>query len=836
MSGRLLPRRLPLVLVRFGRRWPRSVITFSLVMWVVAGLLATRIDVETDILSLVPQNNEAVKSFKSTIERFGTVDTLLVVVRLGDEENREGELNFADHLAAGLQDWELIEWVEYRVDNSMEIIQPLLGRAMLFMDPEEVEAVIAELDDPGLEMLAHSVYSDLVAPQGMMTKEVIQADPFGLLPRLLSRIRLGGLEVSADPETGVLVDPSGRLLLMLARPIKAAQDLAFNRELVSGLAVKVDEAREAWAAEGWEGTPPEVEFTGGYIVTLDDSELIVSDAILGVASALVGVMLLFMLAFRRKVALVYAFVPLATGLGLTFGFGVVVLGKMNSLTSAFGGLLVGLGIDFIIVLYGRYVEERRAGADHDTAIDAIGRHTGVGVLLGAVTTAATFFAFLATDFRGLTELGLLTGTGILLLVLTVFLLLPALLTTLQHRSRREELHVIQSFGADWVCAAALKRPRIVIIGATVLTIIFAWGARDLKFDDDIQNMRSPDNQGMKLRTEVMEKFDLRFTPMTVRVDGRTEGEAISLARRLLPELEALVDGENLADVDTIVDLFPDFDGQAAVLEVLKHNPDAGKDLGARFSEALRRAGLNPVPFADGVERFRKGLTLTAPLSLDDFEGTLLERMARRYVATFDEGVSVAIRCYPPAGRWRREAPPLLEEIVNSHPEAVLTGPNVVSAELRRIVWGDAFRASLIGIVLVFLLMWADFGSPSRSALALLPLAVGMVWMLGVMSFLGLHINFMNIFVITMVIGIGVDYSVHFLHRWFETGGKPEALAGISKAIAVAALTTIIGFGSLVLSHYPGLRSVGFAAILGALATAVISITVLPVLLRWREGL
>ncbi len=834
MSGRLLPRRLPLVLVRVGRRFPRAVITLSLVTWLVAGLLASRINVETDILSLVPQNNKAVENFKTTIERFGTVDTLLVVVRLGPGNDRERDLAFADHLAAGLQSWEMIEWVEYRVDNSIEILEPLLDRAVLFMDPADVENVIAGLDDAGLEERARTVYADLMAPQGLMTKEAIRVDPFGLLPRLLSRVRLGGIEVSADPETGVLIDPQGRLLVMLARPIKAAQDLGFNRELVSGLDQKVDEAGEVWRGEGWDGEPPAVEFTGGYVVTLDDSELILSDAVFGAASALVGVMLLFMLAFRRKVALIYAFVPLATGLGLTFAFGVVVLGRMNSLTSAFGGLLVGLGIDFIIVLYGRYVEERQTGADHAEAIDAMGRHTGVGVLLGAVTTAATFFAFLATDFRGLTELGLLTGTGILLLVVTVFLLLPALLTTLQHRSRRGVLHVIQSFGADWLCAAALRRPRIVIAGAALLTVIFAWGAWDLQFDDDIQNMRSPDNQAMKLRTEVMESFGLRFTPMTVRVDGPTERDAITAARRLLPQLEALVDGENLADVDSIVDLFPPYKDQVEVLEVLSRNPDVVVDLKVRFSEAMRRAGLNPAPFADGIGHFEKALALRAPLALGDLGGTLLERMARRYVAEYDGGVSVAIRCYPPAGRWRREAPPALKALVDQHPEAVLTGPNVVSSELRRIVWGDAFRASAIGIVLVFLLMWADLGSPGRSALALLPLVLGMIWMLGVMSFLGLRINFMNIFVITMVIGIGVDYSVHFLHRWFETGGNPEALAGISKAIAVAALTTIVGFGSLALSHYPGLRSVGFAAILGALATAVISITVLPVLLSWRR--
>jgi predicted RND superfamily exporter protein len=152
------------------------------------------------------------------------------------------------------------------------------------------------------------------------------------------------------------------------------------------------------------------------------------------------------------------------------------------------------------------------------------------------------------------------------------------------------------------------------------------------------------------------------------------------------------------------------------------------------------------------------------------------------------------------------------------------------AELRQIVWGDAARAAVLGLVLVFLLLWADLGSPVRSLLALLPLIGGMAWMLGTMALLGMKINYMNVFVCTMIIGIGVDYGVHLLHRWHESGGNPQAVAETAKAIAVAALTTMVGFGSLVLSHYPGLRSVGAAAILGSLFTALMSITMLPAVL------
>jgi predicted RND superfamily exporter protein len=222
------------------------------------------------------------------------------------------------------------------------------------------------------------------------------------------------------------------------------------------------------------------------------------------------------------------------------------------------------------------------------------------------------------------------------------------------------------------------------------------------------------------------------------------------------------------------------------------------------------------------------------LSLADLAGTPLARVLDRYLADAGEEVSVVVYCYPPLGKWRRGASPDLVEVIGRHPGAILAGTNVISAELRRIVWDDAIKASILGIVVVFVLMWVDLGGPLRALLGLLPLIVGMVWMLGGMALLGLRLNFFNIFVVTMIIGIGVDYGIHLLHRWYESGGSAAAVAETAKAIAVAALTTMAGFGSLVLSHYPGLRSVGAAAILGAASTAVLGITLLPALLLRRE--
>jgi predicted RND superfamily exporter protein len=503
------------------------------------------------------------------------------------------------------------------------------------------------------------------------------------------------------------------------------------------------------------------------------------------------------------------------------------------LTSAFGGLVIGLGIDFVIVLYARYVEERRRGSSHSEAVDAMGRHTGVGVLLGAVTTAATFYSFLVTDFAGLWELGLLTGTGILLLVVTVFALLPALLTIVDRNRKADKQLYLHSFGSDLVCRAAMRHPAATIVAALVVTVALGFAARSLQWDDDFNHMRSGDNRAIQLRQEVMDAFDLRFSPMVLRIDGATEAEALERARAVLPDLEALVDGENLVGVDTIAGVIPAQDVQAIVIARLEAAAPALEGLRGRFEAALRSAGLNPAAFETGIDHLVTALNRRQPLSLADLEGTALARVVDRYVARADGEVSAAIYLYPPVGQWRRGASPALAEVVEAHPGAVLAGANVISAELRRIVWTDAIKASVLGFVLVFVLLWADLGGPLRALLALIPLLVGMVWMLGGMAVLGFRLNFFNIFVITMIIGIGVDYGVHLLHRWYETGGDRTQLAETAKAIAVAALTTVVGFGSLVLSHYPGLRSVGAAAILGAVATAVLAMTLLPALLSFK---
>src|SRR5205823_10586761 len=145
---------------------------------------------------------------------------------------------------------------------------------------------------------------------------------------------------------------------------------------------------------------------------------------INIVGSVIGVLALFIYAFRRAASVVYAGAPLALGLLLTFGTAGVLYGTLSQASAGFAALLAGLGIDFITVMYGRYVDERNRGSEMPAAVRTMMRSTLGGVVLAAITTAGTFFAFLATDFRGMTQLGFLTGAGILLFLLCVVFLLP----------------------------------------------------------------------------------------------------------------------------------------------------------------------------------------------------------------------------------------------------------------------------------------------------------------------------------------------------------------------------------------------------------------------------
>lgn len=815
-------------LISWSVAHPWTVIGITLFLWGVAGIMVSRLRIETELLALIPNQNPTVKTFKETMQRFGTADFLLLGIRIEDPDQLEPSLVFADILVEKLRENDVVDWVEYRVQDFADSATHLFRYATLFMTEDDLDVLLSNLDPGALEARVNRLSDSLRSPTEFGLEQVRSLDILGVLPMVSDNFQLQDLGPHFDRESGYFLDSQRQFALIVVKPVKPAVDIPFCRTLMDSIQEDLAESTAEWKEEGYEGSVPQVLPAGGYVIALDDSRMISKDMLLGAVTALIGVSLLFTLAFRFGSALGVAILPLLTGLLLTGAFAALALGRLNTVTTAFGAFLIGLGIDFAIILFARYLEERHRKRVVKQAFEHVARHTAPGVILGAVTTSATFLAFLVSDFKGLSELGILTGVGILLVALCMFTLMPALVALC--KPTRTNPSTIQVMGLEKILRGSVQHPLITLGLALLVTLLAVPMALKVRYDDDILNMRSAKNRGVQNQKVLMDAFGMRFTPMMIRVDGDTEAQAVSRAQALIRNLQPLVDGKNLARLTSPAAFLPAASNQQRILErlsALNLDPQALRD---SLIHALSQAGLRASAFEPGIQALQHMLRLTVPLSVNDLKGTSAGHLLSRFVQVRDDGASVLIHAYPPPGRWRTQAPRDVEAVVHAMPHATLTGAMIISSELKRVVWRDATIAAMIGTLIVWFLMGWQMRSMSQSLLALTPLGMGLCWTAGLMGALDVDVNFMNIFVFTMLIGIGVDYGIHLTHRWKEVGVDAIRLGQTGKAIILAALTTMTGFGSLVLSHYPGLRSMGIVALMGAFSTACVSLTVLPAIL------
>jgi uncharacterized protein len=832
----------------FARHRYRVVFAAFAVLVGLSIVLTLGLTFNNDMLSLLPREDPAVRAYVETLEDFGSNTYLLVAIRIPEGAVIDPYETLADRLAERLARLPELKSVQHRIGDPEELMQTFFPKSVLFLDEAGRRQLEERLSDEGIRERVRELRRQAGTIQGMAAKQLLLADPLGLSDIFLGRVQSSRGTLKVDWSSGYYFSRDHRLLLILAEPVKPPQDIKFNERLAAAADGLIAETVADWGeiSRGMAGKPPEVVLGGAYLTAMGDASLIRNDMLVNIVTSLLGVLILILVAFRRPGALAYSFLPLLCGLIITFGFAKITIGSLSSATSVVAALLVGLGIDFAIVSYGRYVEERRRGESLENALMAISGSSGRAVLVGAITTTATFWAFTFTDFLGLRQMGLLTGTGILFCAFSVFFLLPAMLAWSEdhHTRRKTEPNLyLHSFGSNRLMRLCMHHRRPALLMGLVITLAALALAVRIEFDESMKTMRPKGNRGIDVAEEVGKSFGSGFDSMMLVVTGRTPEEAVDLAGRAAEGAHRLVGTGTLYGFSGVTSLIPPPSQQREALAWLDRQRDEALDLErirSTFLQAAAAEGLRAETFEPGLDLLAQAVSLRGPIGYQDFQKSEQTRLLLdRYLRKTSRGWKAVVYLYPPDNRWRREPPPDAVRLARElGPQAALAGTNVVNERVRALVLRDAWIAGILGFFLVAILLWIDLRNLRQTFMALAPLTVGILWMLGGMVAVDTPMNFINIFVTTMVIGIGVDYGVHVLHRFREVRDLPreefeQGILETGKAVVAAALSTIVGFGSITFSHYPGLQSTGKAAILGALSTSLVAITLLPAILSWR---
>ncbi|HYM61384.1 MAG TPA: MMPL family transporter [Thermoanaerobaculia bacterium] len=821
-------------LARLCLRRSTLIVILSVVLAVAALAAASRLTFDPDLLNLIPQKNREVNDFRKVLREMGTIDYHIIILDLPAHRDPHDYDSLIEGIASGYRRSARIEDVTYRIPNPLDFVQEILPKALLFLAPEDLDDVAAKLSDAGIRESVARNRTLLQTPQAIALKPLIQFDPFNLVPIFLHKFQAAGAGFKMDASSGYYLSADHTTLLILTKPKHPAQDVPFAKALLAEGAAMEASALAEFRKSSPGTPPPGIEHTGGYQIAVGDADLIKQDIITNVLGSFFLVLALFLYAFRRGASVGYAGAPLILGLALTFGMAGIIYGTLSSASAGFAALLAGLGIDFITVLYGRYVDERNRGAELPVAIRTVMRTTMPGVLVAAITTAATFYAFLATDFRGMTQLGFLTGSGILLFLLCVMFLLPALIIATERKGATRPKLFLHSFGSGKLIDKAIARPRATIAVWVIFLAICGLLAVRLRFSDNIQDLRAKGNIGVINQQRLTKQFGQSFDFMMYVSEGKTLDETMTRTYAAAADLSPLVADHTIASYQSISTFIPPREQQLAVMAELQRgrgdrfNPQR---IEATFRQALAQNGFRAEVYDRYMRLFNQALQPQQPVTLANLGNSDLLKLTARFVKQTSHGWMSVTYLYPTGGKWPRDVPDKLLGAARRHPDDILTGVNLVSATLRRIVRADAFRSTLIGFVAVLILMFISFKTIKMTALTFVPFIAGAVAMLGLMAAADLEFNFMNIFVGLMIIGVATDYAVYMLQRYREDPGHfPRAAHETGKAIVMAALTAIAGYGSFAISHYPGLRSIGYASTFGIGFSGLAAITLLPAIL------
>jgi predicted exporter len=317
-----MPRQLLQSIARLARRRYRRIFVVTAVLILGSGLLASRLEFDADFLNVLPQKAKEIQTFRRSLEDFGSVDYLLVVVRIPEDGLPERYESLVRRLGEKLDELEELGVVEYKLGELEELLATFMPQAMLFLDEAGREAVLDKVSDERLELRARELRRLIATPQSLALKRLVRLDPLGLSEVFLDRLSTARVGLSLDRTSGYLLSRDQRMLLILGKPVRPPQDVQFNRRLVQVVRQTIEDLRSEWPELS--GDPelafPEIELGGRYVIALGDEELIRRDAIVNFVTSFGGVLLLFLFAFRRFGVLFYAFLPLFTGLVLTFAF------------------------------------------------------------------------------------------------------------------------------------------------------------------------------------------------------------------------------------------------------------------------------------------------------------------------------------------------------------------------------------------------------------------------------------------------------------------------------------------------------------------------------------
>lgn len=874
----------------FAVTHPWRIIIGLFIVTVFALISASRIRMDMRWSDLLPMHDPMAQEFDRILKEYKSASTIHIVVQGQEHEIKQ----FAEAVAPQIE--ELTKYVD-RVDYKLDI-KFFAEHGFMLAKAQDLKTTKDMFKDlnlvPFLTNINDNFEEEYIGDEEALSTKEKEDEAVRSLDGLHFWLKAMDTSISqpdnVDPAFAELAvdrllygDPyfishDKRVLLIAIKPTFNAMDV--DKDIASTIALQniLDKILP-------EHPGVKAGITGMIPLQKDEMEHTTSSMKKSSVVALVLVLVLFILTFRMWSTPVLAGLNLVIAIIIAAGVVGLILGRLNLMTSMFAVILIGLGIDYSIHIISVYSERRVKDKDAVQAMEQTLVRSGTGIITGALTTAAAFFALAISVTQGIREMGIVLGIGIVCAMVTTLTGLPAILVARERfvsrvsrkpvKPQHVEFKVLENFGKS-----IMRRPLLYLIISVILTAFFLFQALHVKFDYDMYNIEPKGLTTIALQDTIIKAFDMSPDFAMVTTSSLEESWEIAEKAKKMPTFSMV---ENIGDfcppeekqlkrrphvedirrslqsnikkkflshtnIDELIEQLERLDmniyelsqlafigGQDKVDEKCKSiigDPEK-EDSQSFIINLAQKIKENPERAIRWLNEFQKyyvpqlrtkvyNMANPELITLDN----LPEHIKERYIN--DAGDTYLVTIYPREHIWDFE---VLRRF-NTQLERVsprITGNPPMFLRLIDYIGRDGLRATILTIFIVIILLWIDFRSLRMALLGVIPLIAGGIWMMGLMKTFGMMFNFLNVMGIPMIVGIGIDDGVHLLHRYKYEGlnKTPVVLKSTGKAILLTSLTTMAGFGSLLVATYRGFASLGMLLAIGVASCFLTTVLFLP---------
>lgn len=808
---------------------PQSVLTLYAIALLAALPLLLRLDLEADVRNTLPP--DMARALERHNALFGTADLAFLLVQ-ASPGSRDTLLAFGAALHERLSNSPLIRSVEYGyAPELLEIVDRLsLELAPLFVTPAQLDDFDQLLTPEGIRTQLHKTLLQLSAMGTGPQDQLLVTDPLQL--RRFAFARLAALRGAFrfDPTSPYFLSPDGTALLIKIAGRLPVHDMAGAKATVALIQQASDTLRTQPLFQGLR-----VQATGGYYFATESEHVIRSDMILSVPLTVASIGVLIIWSLRRWGVLIYGILPTLLSLVLALGLFAALRPKLNALTLGCIASLIGFGMDFSLHVLQRAFNEQGRGLSPAVSLRIAVGQTGGSLLLAALTTMASFLAFLAASQPFLHDMGLLAAVSMGLSCLLSATFLPALLLSLPSPQR---LRPLRALGLPTYIVAVSRFPRLILglsllLSLGALAALLCWPPL---FETDLRNIHAANSPTLHVQETIAALFGGSQEPLMLLVENATEYQVMQDLYRLQPTLTAMVYEGLLAAVTSPAMLYPDPSTQTAVLQRLQ-TKDL-QQLRTTLTTGLETAGFD-VPTVQGyADRFQRALTHQTPIDLADFRALGFDALLQPLLAHDATGAVGVAMLFPTHNLWTLVARDAITQRLTTTLAAhdihgTLSGLYTVSSASAALLSADFARITLLAFLSIVLLVILHMRRLWLISMVLLPVGCGTLWAAGFFALYGFKLNFMTICILPMLLATSSDYGIYIVHRFVFHGRSDvqDAMRITGLGVILSALTTLEGFGTLALSVNRGIASVGLISLVGISSCLLAALFTLPATLQ-----